>query len=457
MKISRLKLAVAGALAVPVAALSAPPTLVFDAQSLRDALDNGDTKINIQGGTGVIEINEPLEYSGAAPLKINGNGAEIAYVGPSTDVGPILFLSAGADLSVSNLSLRGQGGFNIEDQQGGGKGIFVQVPQEREGVVSVKLKNVSVFDTGNHGVHVSDCSLGDDCGAGQGGGGDGSPASVWLDLKSVTIDGVGFGKQDADGVRVDDRGEGDIIFTAANSTFVNVGADGVELDEGNEGSVQVSARNLRFDSNGAYCDPEILGAFLDDFLGDQPEEGEFAQGQQQPEDLAGPVTGSPDDICIEYEIDLYDDGSVEAYAYGIDVDDAFDIDEDGDGGIFGMLTNLTIVDNLDEGLDFDTAGEGGDNSVDLSIARVKASGNGDEAIKISEEGNASVFVTMRALRIEGDVEVEEENDGDLDVVISGSQIGDDLKLSEEDEGEGSVNLKGTTVVDEKDFNNVVEI
>ena len=58
-----------------------------------------------------------------------------------------------------------------------------------------------------------------------------------MKLVDVLVDGVGFGKQDADGVRVDDRNDGDISFSAVNSVFVNVGADGVELDEGNDGSV----------------------------------------------------------------------------------------------------------------------------------------------------------------------------------------------------------------------------
>jgi hypothetical protein len=246
---------------------------------------------------------------------------------------------------------------------------------------------------------------------------------VRVTLNSVTIDGVGFGKQDADGLRVDDRGPGDIIFSASNSTFVDVGADGIELDEGNDGSVQVAARNLIFDSNGAYCsaDPFIEG------------EDEDAAAQ----------------IVFELDPDCNDDGDP-------DVDDAFDIDEAGPGGIFGMLTNLTIIDNFDEGLDFDTEGEGDDNFVELDIVKVDASGNADEAIKVSEEGNASVMVSMRALNIEGDVEVEEENDGDLSVSIFGSFIGDDLKLSEEGDGVGTARLRGTTVVDEKDFNNVSE-
>ncbi len=63
-------------------------------------------------------------------------------------------------------------------------------------------------------------------------GGDGSPASIKVKLNNVHINQVGFGRADADGLRVDDRGEGDIYFTALNSKFTNVGAVGVELDEG---------------------------------------------------------------------------------------------------------------------------------------------------------------------------------------------------------------------------------
>jgi len=380
--------------------------------SLREALESGVTKIIIKRSVSRITLTQPLIYDGIAPLKIKGSGQVID--GSELGDGEAIFqVTEGANLSISKLAFEGAGDFDITNR-GGGKGIFVQVPEDREGLVSLKLTKVSVSGTGNHGVHVSDCSIGDDCGAGQGGGGDGSPASIFVRLNKVTINDAGFGKQDADGFRVDDRGEGDIIFNVTNSTFANVGGDGIELDEGDEGSVLINVRNTTFDSNGAYCSDEFVEA---------------------------PISVDPS---------CNDDGDP-------DVDDAFDIDEAGPGGISGIIIKADIVDNFDEGLDFDTEGEGADNFVDLDLVNIFAAGNADEGIKVSEEGNASVVVNMRAIDVEGDVEVEEEGDGDLHVTLRGSTIGDDLKLSQEDPGVGTVKLRGTSVGDELDFENVSEI
>ena len=419
MRKNALSLAIVASLAAPLTAFSAPPAVVTNGLdsglgSLRDALDSGATKIMIKPSVNEIFVEKPLVYDSDEPLTIIGSGQVISWdTGVVTDVDPsdaLLYVSEGADLSISKLSFQGLGGYSIENQ-GGGKGIFVRVPKERVGQVSVNLNEVSVRDTGNHGVHVRDCPD-DDCSAGQGGGGAGSLASISVRLTSVEIDGVGFGKQDADGVRVDDRDEGDIHLTVTNSTFQNVGADGIELDEGDAGSVFVSVRNTVFENNGAYC---------------------LAVDEE-----------------FELDPDCDDDGDP-------DVDDAFDIDEAGPGGISGMIANVDVVDNYDEGLDFDTEGDDGDNFVDLDLVNIYAAGNADEAIKVSEEGNASVLVSMRAIEVEGDVEVEEEDAGDLEVSVSGSTIGDDLKLSEEGKGTGTAKLRGTTVGGELDFNNVDEI
>ncbi len=409
---------VAFTLLLPIPVFAASAAVVADAASLQAALDAGATTVTIKEGTKIIDVKQTLKYIGTSALNIEGNGAEIVDAGiPDGD--PIFYVSQGADVSIANLALKGPGGYSINTLGSlkGGKGIYVQVPASRTGVVSLTLTEVSVSGTGNHGVHVSDCSLQDACGGGQGGGGDGSAASVHVTLESVTIDGVGFAKQDADGLRVDDRGPGDIVLTAKNSRFINVGADGIELDEGNEGSVQVLVDTLTVESNGAYCF---------DVDGDGPFD---------------PIATDP--ACN-------DDNEP-------DVDDGFDIDEAGPGGISGTLTNLTIVNNYDEGLDFDTDGEGENNFVKLDIQKVVASGNGDEAIKISEEGNASVDVTLSALNIAGDVEVEEEGEGNLSVSISASNIDDDLKLSTEGAGKGTVLLTDTTVAGEKDFKNITEL
>lgn len=108
----------------------------------------------------------------------------------------------------------------------------------------MNLKNVSVSNVANHGIHISDCSFADDCGSGSGGGGDGSNASVSVLFNGVTIDNAGNGKFDADGLRVDERGIGSIYFKSFASTFKNVGADGVELDEGDEGSIYTQVKKI---------------------------------------------------------------------------------------------------------------------------------------------------------------------------------------------------------------------
>jgi 2',3'-cyclic-nucleotide 2'-phosphodiesterase (5'-nucleotidase family) len=380
--------------------------------TLRAALRDGATQISIEPYVSQIVVQSPLQYDSEAPLTITGSGQVIRWGIDSVDpADALLQVSNGADLSLSKLSFQGLGGYSIT-KQGGGKGIFINVPTDRAGQVSVNLEDVSVYDTGNHGVHVRDCPD-DDCSAGQGGGGVGSPASVFVRLTNVEINGVGFGKQDADGVRVDDRGDGDIQLTVIESTFKNVGADGIELDEGDAGSVIVNVRDAVFEGNGAYC-TDVRDPGIDP---------------------------------IAYDSACNDDGDP-------DVDDAFDIDEAGSGGISGIVMNVDIIENFDEGLDFDTEGEGADNFVDLDLVNIGAAGNGDEGIKVSEEGDASVLVRMRAIDVEGDVEVEEEDAGDLEVVIERSAIGDDLKLAEDGDGVGTVRLRDTTVGDELDFDNV---
>lgn len=387
--------------------------------SLRAALASGARKIFILRSVSEIAVQAPLEYSSSVPLNIVGSGQVIRWdrtavsaVAPSD---ALLHVANGADLSLAGLSFQGLGGYSIETP-GGGKGVFVEVPISREGQVNVTLNRVSVSDTGNHGVHIRDCPD-DDCSAGQGGGGAGSPASVVVRLSDVDVDGVGFGKQDADGIRIDDRGDGDIRLIVSGSVFTNIGADGIEADEGDDGSVLIAVRDSVFESNGAYCA---------DIDGDGPFD---------------PIALDPN---------CNDDGDP-------DVDDAFDIDEAGPGGISGAVINVDIINNFDEGLDFDAAGRGDDNAVNLDLINIYAAGNADEAIKVSEEGDASVRVRMTGIDVEGDVEVEEEDAGDLAVSLRLSTVGDDLKLSEEGAGVGTVKLRRTIVGDELDFNNVTEI
>lgn len=450
---------------VGTVALADAPILVTNtndsgAGSLRAAVEQANAH---NGGqiavvaVGDIEIGDSLAYSGTGPLTILGNGQTIM-----TKQNVTLFAATqGADLTISNLSFEGPGGFDIEnrgDLDGdAGKGIFVDVRDDQMGVVSLTLDKVTVSGVANHGVHVSDCSLADDCGGGSGGAGEGSLASIAVHLTDVTIEDAAYGKFDADGLRVDERSEGDIRFTAIRSTFARVGADGVELDEGQSGDVIARIADSMFVDNGGYCDPAIVGAFMPEV-----EEAEFEEGSVQEAAIPGAVSGTPDNTCIERAVDFYDDGSVEAYEFAIDLDDGIDIDEAGDGSLYSVMINTLIAGNLDEGVDYDEEGNG---DIVAHYVNSRARNNTDDGFKHSEEDAGSVGGLMidSSARYNGGkgVVFEEEGEGDLSVTASGLKTGNNddsdgtgLELVQEDEGAGEATVTASELPDGTDLDGV---
>ncbi len=458
------------------AVLTAPATYADDtivsngddsgSGSLREALESGNDTIRILKSVDIINIDTTLEYTGTSSLTIKGKGQTV-----KTDNNVTLFAATqGADVTITNLDFEGPGGFDINnrgDLDGtAGKGLFVDVRDDQTGVVKLVLKNVSVSGVANHGIHVSDCSLADDCGGGSGGGGEGSDASIEVVLNHVTVDDAGNGKFDADGLRVDERGNGSITAKITGSTFSHVGADGVELDEGNDGDVTARIRFSDFTANGNYCDPDILGSFVP-----EPDEGEFAPEDQVLEEAIQSSYGSPDDTCIELEIDTYDEDPVtgleyvEAFEYGIDTDDGIDIDEAGSGSLNSIMILSTIDDNLDEGVDYDEEDAGDLRAVYVGTT---AMGNRDDGYKHSEEGEGSVFGrVIKSSSIDNGGKgfvFEEEDDGDVAVKVVNSSTGNNddsdgtgLEVVQEDEGTGTLKLRNADIADGLDLDGVDEI
>jgi len=459
-------LLLAGALAAP-AAFAGGIAYVTNGNdsgpgSLRDALEVQQASVvDISRKVKVIEIASTLTYASQESLYIEGSGQTITTPLNIT----LLAVTEGADLKVKNLDFVGPGGFSITSRgdigQSAGKGIFVDVREEQTGSVTLHLDNVSVSGVANHGIHVSDCSLADDCGAGAGGGGEGSPAGIVVIADRLKVFDVGQGKFDADGLRVDDRGAGGITALIRRSSFTGVGADGVELDEGNEGSVDVLSLRNDFSNNGDYCDPALLQAFLPEV-----DEAEFAESEQITDaDIPLPITGSPDDACIEEEIDRYASGFIEAYEVGIDVDDGIDLDEAGDGDLLSRMVRTTINDNFDEGVDYDEAGDG---SIDVRIVRSSAKGNADDGFKFSEEdgGDVIALVSRSFSKFNGGkgFVFEEEGDGDLDVTVLRSitlrnDDSDDtgIETVQEDDGIGTLKVRKSNIIDGIDLDGVEEI
>jgi hypothetical protein len=400
---------IVGMILLPAIASAGPAARVSNGNdsgpgSLRAALTSGATEIVIKPGVDVIDLEAPLYYSGTAALTIRGTGQTIDGFGLGDE--PILTIVDGADLRISGLTFDAGGGdahgpWQRLVNEGGGNAIYVDVPDDATGVVTVELEDLVVRGTGNHGIHISDCVLeggdSDSCGDGNTGEGEGSAASIVVRASGVLIEESGFGTQDADGLRVDERGPGDVTLFVTNSTFMRVGADGIELDEGGPGDVIIDVRNTGFIENGEYC---LIGEFI---------EGD----------------------------DCDDDGDP-------DVDDGFDIDEAGDGSLRGRLANVQVILNYDEGLDFDEAGMG---DTDLEFVNITGIDNEDESIKVSEEDPGDNIARLAAISETGDLEFEESGMGSVHTTLSGSSIGDDYKFVEEDDGIADIVINGSTVAD----------
>ncbi|MEP5760339.1 MAG: hypothetical protein ABJ327_13725 [Litoreibacter sp.] len=406
---------------------------------------------------GDIKIASGLSYDGTAPLDLAGMGNLIRTDANET----LLSVPNGADLSINGLSFQGPGGFSVENRGdlngSAGKGITMNVPSGATETIEVDLTDVKVMDVAGHGIHLSDCSLADACGGGSGGGGDGSAAGFDITLTNVSVTNVGHGSFDGDGFRADERGAGSITFAASGSEFIGVGADGVELDEGDAGDVIAVVKNTVFASNGNYCDPAVMAAFLPD-----APEGEFEDSVMALDAIPAPVTGSPDDSCIEREVSLYDSGYVEEYEFGLDLDDGIDLDEAGEGSIISDMFNAVINDNRDEGVDWDEEGPG---DIIATFVSTQAYLNTDDGYKMSEadDGNVIGVVEDALASANGGKGIifEEENEGDVFVTVNATATSknDDsdktgLEVVQEDEGTGTLEVTASNIEDGVDAEGV---
>jgi len=137
---------------------------------LREALASDAHVIKLSNSVRYITITETLVYEGLYLLTIFGSEQTIDASRRASDAN-ILSITQGANLMIDGPNFVGSSSEVNNDLAIalGGKDIFMQVPLSRDGLVTVVLRDVSVTRVGLHGIHVSDCSLGDDCG----GGGDG--------------------------------------------------------------------------------------------------------------------------------------------------------------------------------------------------------------------------------------------------------------------------------------------
>lgn len=406
------------------------------ADTFRDAVAdaNNDPAIDTIEFADAYEVTllSEVEFAGPQELTIEGAGSTLSGSGvdPDTDTwdSGLFVATGGGSLSIDRLAFADS--FN--------NGLAVFVP---EGVdpVTISLRKVSVDGTQFHGILV-------DAQSSTGYNTDDVPheactdpyavdagVEVTLDIDKIGVTGAGRIEgfdtsldtgcpQDFDGLRVDQGGEFGIGGTIRKSVFVDNLADGTELDETGKGFVDIDVKKSVFSDNGETVSLDCIG-------------------------------------YEEYE--NCEDGQV------TDLDDGFDIDETGPGGLIADVSRTVVRGNFDEGLDFDEAGRG---TLDSTITRVRARDNNDEAFKASEEGAGDNLAALSrcAFRDGGDdgAQIEEADSGTVTINVSRCTISGNAKAGiaaeEADDGpDGTIRVRRSDLSDNSngplDLTNVDEV
>jgi len=389
------------------------------AGTLREAVETANVDptvhaIVIKSSVATIELDDSVEYTGQQFLSLRGRGTTIEPLAGQEGEFDLFVSSGGADLSIRDLVF-----------QGGVDGIYVPVPGDATGTVSVSLKKVTVQDNAEFGIHVADQL-------------NNSDASVHLNVEWSNFFGNGTGVLDRDGVRVDEGGLGSIHARVAHSHIDANGGDGLELDERGEGGVWMNVHRSTFDDNGFFNEAD-----LDDGL----------------------------------DIDEADGGGVWAKLVDVSLsgnhDQGLDLDEEGEGSLTMWLTHVRANENLGEGIKADEEDEGslfahlwhvwangseeeegialeelGEGHLWASFFFVHASNNEAEGIDLAEEGAGNLHAFFsKVVTVDNDndgIQIEEGDDGNLFAVehrvLSTENSDYGMHVEQDDDGDDSGTL-----------------
>jgi hypothetical protein len=391
-------------------AVAANKIRVSDEASLRSAIETANTDSSIEtivfAKKTLIALSAPLIYSGVQPLTLIGNGAVIdgSSAGgfildddltAKTEDGTLVFNTA-APLNIRNLSVLNSAT----------RGIVVNIPQGASGAdLSVTLKQVTVANSALYGLHIDDNA--DSFDEGQ----SGSAVGVELHVLLSSFTENGTGAIDFDGVRVDERGPGDITAFFYRTHIDANGGDGMELDEAGEGDVVANLFRVTLNDNGYYN-----AADLDDGF-DIDEAGE------------GHVKLTLNHVKISGNLD-----------------EGLDVDEAGEGDVDLWLRKVKALDNADEGIKVDEEDAG---DINADIVRLDVKRSGDDGIQFTELGEGKIDASLRRVRVfdsaKFGIKFEQwvEEDEDATAEPSG-----DLRLNR-------IRLIGNETSDEPKLNNIV--
>lgn len=403
MKKNILGLAIASA----IASSTSFAMKVYDETSLQQAIaeanaDNTVKKI-VFARDAQITLSAPVVYTGSQDLTLIGKGAKIDGSAAGSFVldedltaitkdGTLVFNTAG-DIRIRNLTV----------ENNATRGIVVNIPENATGDnIEVTLNRVNILNSALYGLHIDDNADEFDDGAA------GSAIGVNLHITRSNFVGNGTGAIDFDGVRVDERADGDINATIVNSRISGNGGDGIELDEAGNGSVEANMIRVGINDNGFYNEADLDDGF---------------------------------------DIDEADDGDIEVFLSDVRVhnnrDEGLDFDEEGEGDVELKLRRVSAINNSDEGIKVDEEDAG---DITGKLVKVAVKQSGDDGIQFTELGEGSIetkLVKVKALNnakygikaeqwVVEDEEVSIEPAGSIKAVkvtLEGNAKGDEIEVN----------------------------
>ena len=379
---------------------------VSDEATLIDAFakanaDSSINKIEVEKNALII-LNAPVIYTGTQDLVLQGNGAIIdgsnagnftldEHLLASTEDGTLIFNSA-ANISIRQLSI----------VNSATKGLVINIPLDAQGDdIQVTLDKVEISGSALHGLHIDDNADEFD------GGELGSPIGIEIHIEHSNFIQNGIGAIDFDGIRIDERGLGDIHMFIIDSHIDGNGGDGMELDEAGAGNVEATVKHVTFNDNGFY---------------------------------------NENDLDDGFDIDESGAGNIEVSLFKVlanrNKDEGIDFDEEDAGDVKVKMRHIIVMDTIDEGIKIDEHGLG---NVEAQFSNVMVMDGSDDGIQITEQGKGSIETELKKVSAtdnnkygviieQWDIKGEDaslEEAGELKIkklTLSGNGKGDKLEL-----------------------------
>lgn len=332
--------------------------------SFRDAVSqaNVDPSINwikFQPGIGAVALKAAVVFEGPQALGVDGQGASLTPA--SAETFDLFAVTGGGRLALAQLGVVG----------GKANGVVVSVPATATEDVRVDLWQVTLANNAGYGLLIDDLL--------------GAPVGIALTAQRCLVTGngtAGDGTRGMDGIRVNERGAGNIAASIKECAFTGNGADGLQLDETDAGDVVLEVLHSMMSGNGTYAKDVQDGLDVD-----ESDEG----------DIVASIVDCEFNDNTDEGLDLNEAGPGSLYASYTQVTanhngKGLAATEADEGSVHAMLNQITATGNTKkEGVKFDEVGEG---NLELEIQNAYLAENKEEGMQVEQTEGGEVFVRI---------------------------------------------------------------